>query len=385
MLRWTHKVFDGNRSTFKYPYLEALKQQLRVINCYRMAIGEELIPVFPESVCEATLFKIADKRDDFERRNQLGYALISMSVTKPVLNKINVSPYTCRSAFSILETVYGGNLTVAEMAFIENLLEKKKDNSETAENIIENWIQLSLQAGITRSVQNDTRQQAKLIKLFEKDKLYSNSIQMSYMTDKNFDEMITLIIKEDENLRSKDQELIKVNFENKLPSTILKISDTSNHQDSTEQNTHNGNRGKYRNRNNRERSPYRGNRESSPYRGNRESSPYRGNRERSPYRGNRDRNDFRTNYQQNSYNRNYQQNNRYLDNNNNKQYRDNREKRSRERSSDRYRSKSNERQKSTHTNTEANKRQRKEDGKCWNFAETGTCKFGENCRFSHSK
>ena len=54
MLQWTHKTFDGNRSTFKYPYLEALNQQLRVINCYRMAIGEELIPVFPESGCEAT-------------------------------------------------------------------------------------------------------------------------------------------------------------------------------------------------------------------------------------------------------------------------------------------------------------------------------------------
>ena len=63
-----------------------------------------------------------------------------------------MSPYTCKSAFSILETTYGGNLTVAEMAFIENLLDKKKDNSETAENFIENWIQLSLQAGITQSV-----------------------------------------------------------------------------------------------------------------------------------------------------------------------------------------------------------------------------------------
>ena len=278
-----------------------------------------------------------------------------------------MSPYTCKSAFSILETTYGGNLTVAEMAFIENLLYKKKDNSETAENFIENWIQLSLQAGITRSVQNDTRQQAKLIKLFEKGKLYTNAIQMSYMTDKIFDEMITLIIKEDENLRSKDQEVIKVNFENKSPSTILKITENKYRSDS------------------REKNPYRNNTDTYSNQYDPERSPYRGNRERSPYRGNRDRNDFRTNYQQNSYNRNYQQNNRYLDNNNNKQYRDNREKRSRERSSDRYRSKSNERQKSTHTNTEANKRQRKEDGKCWNFAETGTCRFGENCRFSHSK
>ena len=181
-----------------------------------MAIGEELIPEIPESpsVGEATFLKITDKRDDFKRRNQLGYALIFMSINKPVLNKINMSPYDCRNAFLILETTYGRNLTVAEMAFIEYLL-------ETAENFIENWIQLSLHAGITRSTENDTRQQAKLIKLFEKDKLYTNATQMSYMTDKNFDEIITLIIKEDEKLRSKDQEVIKVNFENKTPSIFL--------------------------------------------------------------------------------------------------------------------------------------------------------------------
>ena len=83
------------------------------------------------------------------------------------------------------------------MAFINNLLDKQKDNSETAENFIENWIQLSLQAGITRSVENNTRQQSKLIKLFEKDKLYTNAAKMSYMTDDNFDEMITLIIKDE--------------------------------------------------------------------------------------------------------------------------------------------------------------------------------------------
>ena len=36
------------------------------------------------------LEKIADKRDDFERRNQLGYAFISMSVNKPVLNRHSI-------------------------------------------------------------------------------------------------------------------------------------------------------------------------------------------------------------------------------------------------------------------------------------------------------
>ena len=78
---------------------------------------------------EATFLKITDKRDDFKRRNQLGYALIFVSVNKPVLNKINMSPYDCRNAFLILETTYGRNLTVAKMAFIKYLL-------ETAENFI---------------------------------------------------------------------------------------------------------------------------------------------------------------------------------------------------------------------------------------------------------
>ena len=279
MLQWTSKQFELlNRSLFKYPYQENIKQHLRVINCFRIAVGEETIPIIPEHSENggATLFKISDKRDDWERRNMLGFALISMSVTKPVLNKINAHTSNCREAYQILETNYGGNLTVAEMAFIENLLDKKKDNSETAENFIENWIQLSLQAGITRSVQNDTRQQARLIKLFERDKLYNNAITMSYMTKTNFDRMISLIILEDEKMRTKEQEITKVNFE-AAPPTILKISDTTYHQDNTEQNTHNGNRGKYRYRNNRERSPYRGSRETSPYRGNRERSPYRGN------------------------------------------------------------------------------------------------------------
>ena len=48
---------------------------------------------------------------------------------------------------------------------------------------------------------------------------------MSYMTDKNFEEMISFIIKEDEKLRSKEQEIIKVNFE-AAPPNIPK----TNHQ-----------------------------------------------------------------------------------------------------------------------------------------------------------
>ena len=105
MLQWTSKQFDGNRSLFKYPYQESIKQQLGVINCYRIAIGEETIPIIPEHF-ENGDAKISDKRDDWERRrNMLGFALISMSVTKPVLNKINAHTTNCREAFLMLENV----------------------------------------------------------------------------------------------------------------------------------------------------------------------------------------------------------------------------------------------------------------------------------------
>ena len=107
MLQWTSKQFDGNRSRFKYPYQESIKQQLRVINCYRIAIGEETIPIIPEHFenGDTTLLKISDRRDDWERRNMLGFALISMSITKPVLNKINAHTTNCREAFLMLENV----------------------------------------------------------------------------------------------------------------------------------------------------------------------------------------------------------------------------------------------------------------------------------------
>ena len=56
------------------------------------------------------------------------------------------------------------HLTVAEMAFLDNMFDKKKETTESAEASIEYWIQLSLQTGITRTAENDTRQQTRLIK-----------------------------------------------------------------------------------------------------------------------------------------------------------------------------------------------------------------------------
>ena len=74
--------------------------------------------------------KIFDKRDDSERRNQLGFALITMSITKPTLNKLDAVTTNCREAYLILENTYGGNLTVAEMAFLDNMLDNKKETTE---------------------------------------------------------------------------------------------------------------------------------------------------------------------------------------------------------------------------------------------------------------
>ena len=79
----------------------------------------------------------------------MGFALITMSITKPVLNKINAVTTNCREAYT-----YGGNLTVAEMAFLDNMFDKKKETTESAEAFIEYWIQLSLQTGITRTAEN---------------------------------------------------------------------------------------------------------------------------------------------------------------------------------------------------------------------------------------
>ena len=70
----------------------------------------------------------------------LGFALISMSITKPVLDKINAHTTNCREAYLILDNTYGGNLTFAEMAFLDNMLHKKKETTESVETFIENWI-----------------------------------------------------------------------------------------------------------------------------------------------------------------------------------------------------------------------------------------------------
>ena len=63
--------------------------------------------------------------------------------------------------------------------------------------LIENWKSVSSQSGVSRNAGNDTRQLAKLMKLLEKYNLNKPSIEMSYLTNKNYDQTVILIMKED--------------------------------------------------------------------------------------------------------------------------------------------------------------------------------------------
>ena len=231
--------------------------------------------------------------------NQPYRVIISISVTSSILLKINGVTTDCREAYQFLNAQYGGILTVAEVAYLEKEHERRKNTDESAEVFIENWKQLSSQLGITRSTDNYTRQLAKLIKLFERDNMYKASIDMAYLTNKNLDETITLIINEDQEDKLR-KEIPSVSFNtiadtqlNNIPS-ILRVHDSNDY--------------KMRNRCN---SPYRYNNIDNT---NKSNYSYSRNdrsrsRERSPYRNYKDYNNER-----NFPNKNYHNNN--LNNNN---------------------------------------------------------------------
>ena len=179
--------------------------------------------------------RILDKIDDWEKRNQLGFAIISISVTSSILVKINGFTTDCREAYQFLNAQYGGILIVAEVAYLEKEHERRKNTDESAEVFIENWKQLSSQLGITRSTDNYTRQLAKLIKLFERDNMYKASIDMAYLTNKNLDETITLIINVDQKDKLR-KEIPSVSFNtvadtklNNIPS-ILRVYDSNDYK-----------------------------------------------------------------------------------------------------------------------------------------------------------
>ena len=305
--------------------------------------------------------------------NQPYRVIISISVTSSILRKINGVTTGCRKVYQFLNAQYGGTLTVAEVAYLEKELDRRKSTDESAEVFIENWKQLSSQLGITRNTENDTRQLAKLIKLFERDNMYKTSIDMAYLNDKNLDETITLIIKEDQKDILKKKEISSVSFNN--------IADAQHNNITSILRVHDSNDYKMTNRSN---SPYRYNNIDNT---NKSNYSYSRNdrsrsRERSPNRNYKDYNNER-----NFPNKNYHNNN--TNNNNKNSYSNN--KRDRERSNSRNRSASNDNSREkkrfkynaekTSSNTNSNKKTHtenksnnfKSDLSCWNFR-SGYCK-----------
>ena len=47
---------------------------------------------------------------------------------------------------------------------------------------------------LTRNVENDAKQSAKLVKLFTRDNLHKSAIEMAYLIESNFDETVKLTI-----------------------------------------------------------------------------------------------------------------------------------------------------------------------------------------------
>ena len=125
MMNWIGPQFNGDRTKFKFPYLENLKRQLRATNTFKIANNTEQKPTLDISsssnavpnTCE---LRVMDKIDDWEKRNQLGFAIITSSVT----SKINGVTNECREAYDFLNNQFGGILTIAEVAYLEKQLEK---------------------------------------------------------------------------------------------------------------------------------------------------------------------------------------------------------------------------------------------------------------------
>ena len=217
--------------------------------------------------------------------------------------------------------------------------------------------------------------------------MYKASIDMAYLTDKNLDKTITLIIKEDQKDKLR-REIPSVNFSTTADpqlnnDSILRIQNSNDYM------------------RNRENSPYRynniDNTNKSNYSYNRNDRSR--SRERSPYRNYN--NDYIQDYnnERNFSNKNYHNNNNNNININNKNNFIN-NKRDRDRSNNRNRSASNDNSREkkrfkynaeiTSSNTNSNKKPHtenksnnfKSDLSCWNFRK-GHCKYGDSCKFSH--
>ena len=86
----------------------------------------------------------------------LGFAIITISIKTVMLSKMNISNInTCYDAYVYYKTNYRGQLTAAEMAYIDRLLFKKILPTELAESFEDRWLQLCIQSVIERNFMKD--------------------------------------------------------------------------------------------------------------------------------------------------------------------------------------------------------------------------------------
>ena len=412
---WPGTPFNGDRYKFE-EYLEVLTQQLRANNCLKIAKNEEepqqqqqqqggsstnaslssnststrstinavvssrtTVPPTTSDL-QNTHLKIAEH----ERR----LAIICMSVIPIISSKINnPTNVTCHIAYNYVKSTYGCKLIVAEMTYIDQLIEKKMEN-ETAETYIENFKSLHLRSGIVGSPEDKTRMLARLLKNFQRDHLFIDIRKLAYFTDKGFDETVELIIEEDKRNKATKgfkEHSNKVNFQDNTEpniTTILRVN--SDYEDNNveasnppKQNTMQNSKRNFNNNYTRENSPYAT-----------KNNNY-GNNKRNNYKNDNSNRGY-DNYRQNNYN--YNNNNKGNYDNN----RNNNDKRNREKSPNRQNFKNHTRSKSAekHQSSDNNNKRQKfthdetiqncANIKCRNVAK-GFCKYGGNCNFSHSK
>ena len=86
------------------------------------------------------------------------------------------------------------------MANIDRLLDNNILSNESPEVFIDIWMQLCVQSEIERNNVNDVRILARLTKLFESANKFPNAIRLCYLVNKNLNQTIAIIIKENEKI-----------------------------------------------------------------------------------------------------------------------------------------------------------------------------------------
>ena len=214
MFNWSSEKFSGERLNFPDFKVE-LDTQLRMRNVYLIATGRETLPILaPQNASASVQAKVQEKREEFEHRNQLGFGIITMSVHRKLIYQLNRLPIQgCKEAYDFLNEKYGGELSTADFASLDILINKEMTKDETAEQYVLNYMELQRKVGSNRPA-DDKRMLAKLRKKFENNLNFVGVLKYCYLQDLNLDRTIELLIKEDEIIRSSIINMTngKVNF-----------------------------------------------------------------------------------------------------------------------------------------------------------------------------